>query len=973
MVSFFKRKSIGDLVIHSPNANIKSPRATIKPENPKTPPITPEPESPPDSSLQVLIVAEPKDSCSESMLGASEYEHSIENSSYTQSIGLQSRTADSLLNTVINGMGCVPVSELPSWTTRAGGSLITIPENSIIPPTPVWGVAPSFDSDSESFESLRHVHYDNFEMVLDEHNLESDKVRKRLDDSMKMMTNVEAKQESLQKNPLFCQPCTNNAVREGIQGEMTLIGYQELSNAAPVKETLEEKVEILETDNRSQGKKDGYKGTIRSPEIGDTQISNSESVKKALFDRKSQKIKQKKNTKAKSSRFEKLLSKRFSKRRHVGRKTKNEEVQLSNHNKKRSVERNAKNEEVQLSTHSVTQNRSNKDNDVKEGRWKCATDVKNDKVYFYHTGTKEVSWEKPDSFVEWRVTVDLTTGKTCFVNRITKEATLVKPEGVQEWKEVKDATTGNTYYYSIFTRETSWIKPNDSVEPKEDSNTINPVAVISIEKEELVDKKVEQKTAHERPQPNTVQPEIEKVHLEAVANVEYNITEDSKILKETAQSEHKINDSLPKISSSPPSEKLASLLSKYCPTEKDMNLQLIQTSIGQETLVIKAIEALVDDTPFDELQLSIFSYVKSVLQSMGEDPYDENVGNRGRRGPPVTGVRTNLKRVQTMGSSTLSLNSRAVSHMTGKSGITNKTNGTAETFRMTNTTKIAHKGFDQSFEEDSITDEDDSKKLIFDIRVLEEDNLGGRGRVQNKVKEKKKANCARRPPTPPRRNFVKRSTHSRSPLRRGEIDVCGSHELETESAYAADNDDETDIGSLNDGDDTISALSDSFGPSHGKRFRKERRLLGKPRQENHVPTKVSEPMPDFTRRKKSNDHEKIRDSIPVSPPPYIVKKNKNVLSTQHTPIERLPHVSTSSNEEPPKIRPGRSRQPRVKSIMKEDSLLPRYTSTGTYTDDDSWHSDSWDDDTVTTNPSLNISADERGGMYRYRTRDRMHK
>jgi len=944
MVSFFKRRSSGDLSnSYSPSATIKPPRVIGAPETPETPPITPEPESPPDSNLQVLIVAEPIKSRSGSILEDFESE-SIESSSFVQPTSLQSNAADSLLTTVIRGMGCGPMSDLPSWTTRAGGSLITIPENSIIPPTPIWGVAPSFDSNTESSESLSHVHYDNFEMVLDEYNLESDKERERLDDSMKIRASEEVNLQSLQEQVLFCQPCDISIEKdrdmfietknEKIEGEISLVDYQQIS--------LEEDVRILDKEERSQNKKDRYKGAIRSTNLGSTQIPNNEKVKKTLFHRKSQKIKQKNAAaKAISFRFEKLLSKSFNKNKKKNtRKKKNEDVRLSNHSKKRNSGRKAKNEEVKLLTQDVTQTRSNKDNedskdnkdtDVKKGRWKCATDATSDKVYFYHTGTKEVSWEKPESFVEWRVTVDQTNGKTCFVNRITKEATWDKPEGVEEWKEVKDANTGDSYYYSIFTRETSWIKPNNSIKPKEDSDTINRVTEISKEKVEVVDEKVEQKTEQKKTQSsaaqpdieeayleavaNTDQPDIEGAYLEAVANVQDSITEDNKIHTEASKFEHEMNDFLPDISTSPNVEKLASLLSKYCANEKGMNLQLMQKAVGQEALVIRAIEALVDDTPYDELQLSISSYVKTAIQSISEEPYDENFSNGEKHGPPVTGGLSNLKRAYTMASSTMSLQSRAVSHMTAKSGFTCKTNGTAETCRMTNRTKKGNKNLDQCFDEDSTTDEDDGQKLIFDISAIEEDNLSGNRMVRNKVKEKQEAKHARRPATPPRHNVVKRSARLTSPLRRGEIDVCGNDELETESAYAADNDDETDIGSMNDGDDTISALSDSFGPAHGKRYM------------DYNPT-----------------------------PPYIVKTKRTGPSVRHTRIKQLPHTS-SLNEGPLRIRPGRNRQPRAKH-MEKDSLLPRYA--GTRADDDS---SSWDDDTVTTNPSMN--ADEKGGMHRY--------
>jgi len=827
MVSFFKKKSNGGCIKSLTKAAIESPRVTRAPEDLNTPPVTPEPESPP--SLQVLIVTEPKENNSEKYYGSHHSESDFGSSSGSRSVDVQSHTDDSLLSTVISGMGCVPVSELPSWTNRAGGSLITIPENSIISATQLWGLPPSLDSDSGSFESFqRNVHYDNFEMVLDEYSPETDMARKRLEDSMENMASEDQRQEQKQDISLLCQPCNNlnkrgeemtskprNTEVENISRETELTLCHNVSIAAPVKETRKE-VKVLEKDDKGKTKNCGSKDGIRSlAKLADTQTPDKESFKKILFHRKSQKIERKSETK--SSRFGKLISKRFHKKKDAGKKEKAEEAQLT--------------------TSRVTQSRPSKDNKAKVRRWKSATDVETGKVYFYHTGTKKVSWEKPEEFVEWRVTVDLPTGKTCFVNRITKEATWVKPEEVEEWKEVNDSTTGNTYYYNIFTRETTWIKPDESVEPKEDIKTIIPVDKDFEKNNEVLNENAVQEVKNKNITPNATQRNIEKDHSEPVAIVkdivedivEDDATEDSKIFLETELSEHNIDNFSPMDSLN---ERLASLLSKYCPNDKEMNLQLIQISVGQEKLVIKAIEALVEETPFDELQSSIFCYAKSVIRSMGEEPYDENLGSRERRGPPITLGRSALKRVPTMSSTTFSLNSRAVSHMTGKSGFTNKTNGTAETFRMTNTTKVVNTSLDQSFEEGSTTDEDDGKKLIFDMRLLQEDNFNGKEKLQNKGREKQKAKGAPLPNTSATRNLIKTSKPRTRPMGIKEIDVreiYASEEIESECA--ADNDNETDADSLND---TISALSDSFGPSHSKRCSKENRLLEKETQKKNV-------------------------------------------------------------------------------------------------------------------------------------------
>jgi len=373
---------------------IKSPHLIRASEKPQMPPVAPETESPPNSSLQVRTIIEPEAN-NDKKSRINYYSESEFGSSS------DSRLEDFLLTM------CVPVSELLSDS----GS------NSITTPTPLRGIAPP-DSDS------------GFEIALDMCNLENDKVRKRLEVLMKNMASKDMRQEQIQEeNHLYCQPCNtlvkggqqmniklNNARVENIRKDTALTQGHKVSKVVPVKETRKG-VKVLKKVDKSKMNKYRCKGVIRSTtKLGDTLRSNKKSFKNVLFYRKSQKIKLKNLDK--SSRFRKLMSKKF--------------------HKKQNTRKKVKNEGVHQTTTLVTQKRSGTDDQVKDGRWKCVTDAKTGKDYFYHTGTREVSWEKPSGFVEWRVTVDLVTEKTCFVNRITKEATWVKPEGVQEWIEINE-------------------------------------------------------------------------------------------------------------------------------------------------------------------------------------------------------------------------------------------------------------------------------------------------------------------------------------------------------------------------------------------------------------------------------------------------------------------------------------------------------------------------------------------------------
>eukprot|EP00979_Chaetoceros_neogracilis_P001686 scaffold305_cov267-Chaetoceros_neogracile.AAC.3 len=66
------------------------------------------------------------------------------------------------------------------------------------------------------------------------------------------------------------------------------------------------------------------------------------------------------------------------------------------------------------------------------GRWKCVHDDASNRVYYYHTCTKKVSWDRPSGFVEWRISHDMKQ-RQFFYNVITKETMWETPDDLVVW------------------------------------------------------------------------------------------------------------------------------------------------------------------------------------------------------------------------------------------------------------------------------------------------------------------------------------------------------------------------------------------------------------------------------------------------------------------------------------------------------------------------------------------------------------
>lgn len=80
--------------------------------------------------------------------------------------------------------------------------------------------------------------------------------------------------------------------------------------------------------------------------------------------------------------------------------------------------------------------------------WKATLDKNTNKTYYYHTKTKEVTWEKPPGFDE-----------------VQKERDALIAEA-KYWKATSDPNTGKTYYYHSKTKEVTWVKPDGFKESK---------------------------------------------------------------------------------------------------------------------------------------------------------------------------------------------------------------------------------------------------------------------------------------------------------------------------------------------------------------------------------------------------------------------------------------------------------------------------------------------------------------------------
>ena len=274
-------------------------------------------------------------------------------------------------------------------------------------------------------------------------------------------------------------------------------------------------------------------------------------------------------------------------------------------------------------------NRKNKQKKNVKGKWKWAKDEKSNRIYYYHTLTREVSWDQPAEFQEWKATLDQNTNKFYYYNVITKATTWDQPSDFKLWKMVEDKDNG-VYFYNVLTKETRWNKPIDE-SPKSlsqnESNSINKTEEKSNMNKEQKTKLKKNSATYIKAEPvlNTqIGEAIIVLQTKDTSEDECDDDEEDDILHPLPDDD----DEPGRICLSPKYKLLYNLLYKYCPDEKELIQRLLSKAHGKESIIIKGIENLVAETPNDVLSMTILSFIKETLTGMGDQPYDEKLNLR---------------------------------------------------------------------------------------------------------------------------------------------------------------------------------------------------------------------------------------------------------------------------------------------------------------------------------------------------------
>jgi len=767
--------------------------STHKEQSTTTPPVTPSPTKPESSAIHVRITRSQKD----------HHRSSSDTNSTT------TNDEESTLLAAVLGLGC---GGSPLWDTPGKPSLMSIPEEN---DHAEWGTPPNYgeDSEEEEEESLDH---DDFELVLNE-----------LNDDWNLDGDL----------PVFCQPC--EASIEGKILDLSSVGGSE-------DKKKRRKFKLPKMKNRSKLKDKDKEGQ----------------AKKSL---------KSKNSKAKVPSAE-ALPKRKTK------SLRNKEIGKAFHarfHKKRQAQEGERG--MHTNTNAQTNIRGQGEGQTQtRGRWKCVQDTNTNRVYYYHTLTRKVTWSRPQDFVEWRVASD-SNNKKYFYNVVTKETSWDMPEGYEQWREVKDEKSGRVYYYNVLTRKTKWDKPADfkdksgqgleGNEEEKEKDTRNRSISNGVQakegdkNEQELDRimkhaevqsgtsvfrtLMQSASAKDKNQNNSVS---EVIVIEPESEKEMVPIESRERQYSTPPKSRIDDDEPPKIVKTDNQVRLNRLLSTYCPDEKENNAQLMHNCRGQETAVIKDIEGLVEETPFDELRLAIFSYVKSTLKELGEEPFDEKRRRKKhsfRQPVAQLSPARRMNRVNTYASTAqstaaYSLTSRGLSHVTGKSNVTEQTNRINNTSNRMLSGKGAQKLesmnkewfnpiLDQSCDElTDVTDDEDTKQVVLDMKLMQKEPIARP--VATKAETWKTNNDHGARPVVGSAEVTKKMEAKVEETGNSKMSVTNSSPNESrdedtlETAYAADNDDETDNGGWEPEDD-VSALSDSFGPSISKRYLKEKKIV----------------------------------------------------------------------------------------------------------------------------------------------------
>ena len=423
----------------------KNPKSKNKKRQPQTPPITP---SPPSSPLPIKIISKiderhTKQLSLSAFTSSSEYYYDNENGNYNdndkellqQALFNSSSPPPSSLsdeekkkNIISSMLGCGTSNDQTDgagdfgrnedsqyeeirtvtsmmWETKKTG-LSTILEEELT----LWGVPPSESSSDEDEDEddgdgdENDGGVDAFECILQENNdgrANDDMNKSRNDgDNDNMITKHDQDIDIM----FLCKPCMDT------NGD-----------------TMEKFPSTRENEVRQASTKDDNE--VQQQQQTPPRDSKKHSVMKKMSsftNRMNQKKKDDTNTNAKKEGPKKTLSKIFKSR---GQKS---PVKTKKKKKKRQ----------------------------KVGKWKCAKDEKSGRIYYYHTLTREVSWDQPSGFQEWKVTLDKNTNKFYYHNVISKQTTWDQPKDFEVWRKVEKEGK-RTYYYNVFTKEVAWKKPVD--------------------------------------------------------------------------------------------------------------------------------------------------------------------------------------------------------------------------------------------------------------------------------------------------------------------------------------------------------------------------------------------------------------------------------------------------------------------------------------------------------------------------------
>ncbi|GFH51414.1 hypothetical protein CTEN210_07890 [Chaetoceros tenuissimus] len=762
------------------NPNITPSKGLVKGGSfkkvPSTPPITPSPGKENESNISVRVISSKPEMVASKKANDNQNQENNLSSLLPENHPVLGVADDKSQSTLGSGSSFENPLFAAVFGLGCGPGLSAIPEETLAEKVE-WGISPTMSGD-ESDEKDE----DGFEMVLDQ------------------------KDDGIEN--YFCQPCEPSIQRE----------EKEAVGDSPKKKRSIKMPKILKNRKKS---------------------SSGESVASSASSKASSST----NSPKRKSRIKGLMKARKEKKESTQQEPKKKVGKLFH-------------AKFHKKSNKKTTSTAEKNKDSTKGKWKCVHDPESKKVYFYHSGTRETTWTKPKDFVEWRVSHD-SEQRRFFYNVITKETSWEQPSDFQVWREVHDPNSGKYYYYNVLDKKTTWEKP-DCLKDSSQEESKNPGDQVEKDTEDI---KILTKTSSHEVKGNeedivetsndvTKSISMPSAELEEEKKEALNIIMDLKSMDNDVGEDSEVELDPPNIKISDPSSELRALLFTYCPDEKDNNSQLIEMCEGNETPVIKAIEGLVNDTPFDELRLAIFSYVKSTVREMGEIPLDERrtVWKKSRKAT-ASAAAPSMNRVNTHASSAMasaySMNSRMLSHMTGQTGATTFTEQTNVinnksdrklSKKASSRQEIALEKFNEkwakmslenSFEDltDVTDEENDKKQVILDLKAMESNDL-----VESPPKLKK---------IDPVRTQSFKPMYVQEQLVRTEnipLKSCidDSNDAATlESAYAADNDDETDYrGWEEENPDDISALSDSIGPSMVKRQAKEKKMLAHQKEDS---------------------------------------------------------------------------------------------------------------------------------------------